>query len=224
MKNLVPLSILKLIDVSKDPELLDILTVVKVGPKYNYLHFTDKSGAMYFKIKSEVASNPELQRIVRRPRSESNPHEVDEWVLAKDVPALFSAWLKIVREVSKLQTPFDDPVFESYKSYYAEKIGELKNPNQPLYPDEQFKFLEYLDFVEQALAEFEQKQNSQSEEIASLREEIQFLKQNLSKLPKKDVKDRWTTILTKGIMLSVEFAKQITIDIASDNVTKYLGI
>ena len=178
-KKNTPLAVLKAIEpfIDKDGE-----NFISADPENDILRIKDidVNSDFYFHVeKYEQRSNQHQILINYKPHTEHNVEPKRTWISVTKTTNFFTIWVNLLKGYEKVKSPFDDPIAETFKEDYFTEFElideEYKKPLKPA----QILFLdEYFEKVEDKI--IEHKNESNSEQIKVILEEIHELRDNLS--------------------------------------------
>lgn len=206
----LPLAILKALEpyVNLRGEKFDV-----IESKENLLNVIDKdinSGFHFTIAKYEKSSNTNTYRLLisRRPSSEHDNGSYSAWIEISGLTKQFDYWLKLLNDFENSKSFFDDPITTAYKEeFYSEfEIIDDDAGTNPLNTKQILLLDSYLETVENKLTEFTNETNTQ--DIQEIKEEILLLRENLTKKSKKWVVSKLTTIWAIIAKQGTKFIKE----------------
>lgn len=184
-----------------------------IEPKENLLKVIDKDvdSDFHFTIeKYQKASNSNTFQFLmtRSPKNSNDNGSYQTWVEVSGLGGQFDAWLKLLNEYETVNSFFDDPITKSFKEeFYSEfEIIDDDADTNPLNTKQILLLDSYLETVENKLTEFTNETNSQ--DIQEIKEEILLLRENLTKKSKKWVVSKLTTIWAIIAKQGTKFIKE----------------
>lgn len=146
--------------------------------------------------------------MARSPKNFNDNGSHQAWVEISGLGGQFDAWLKLLNEYETVNSFFDDPITKSFKDeFYAElEIIDDDADTNPFNTKQILLLDSYLETVENKLSEFTNETNSQ--DIQEIKEEILLLRENLTKKSKKWIVSKLTTIWAKIAKQGTKFIKE----------------
>lgn len=209
----LPLSILKSLEsfVNLKGEKFEV-----VDPKEYLLKVIDKdvNSVFHFTIEKYQKSSGGsfLFWITRVPKNQNDNGIYQYWFEASAINGQFDAWIKLLNEYDTVKSFFDDPIIKSFQEeFYAEfEIIDEDAETNPLKSNQILILDSYLESVDNKLTEFITKNNS--DEIKEIRDDINFLRDNLTIKSKKWVVKKLTTIWAKIAKQGSKFIREFLVE------------
>lgn len=183
-----------------------------IDPKENLLKVIDKdvNSDFHFTIeKYQKANNNTYQFLMTRsPKNTNDNGQYQTWVEVSGLTGQFDVWLKLLNEYETVNSFFDDPITKSFREeFFAEfEIIDDDADINPLNIKQIMLLDSYLELVDDELNVFLDESNSQ--DIQEIKEEIFLLRDNLTKKSKKWVVSKLANIWAKIAKQGTKFIKE----------------
>ena len=227
-KKELPLVILKALEpyVKLKGEVFEI-----IDPKEHLLKIIDKEieSKFHFTIeKYQKGNNNSFQFFLTRiPKNVNDNGVFQNWIDVSSLSSQFETWLNLLKDYETVKSFFDDPITKSFQEEFFAEF-EIIEDNADIEPFKisQILYLDsYLDSLGNRLLDF----NSNSDELIEIKNEIQILRESLTKKSKKWVISKlsniWAKIARQGTTFVKEFlseSKKLIIKQCSQGVIDYV--
>ncbi|MDF0694869.1 hypothetical protein [Aquirufa ecclesiirivi] len=211
MKKKIPLQVLETIESYVN---LQGTTFDSVDPNEFLLKFVDKdnNSDFYFNVETYKMENDFQILIDFKPSNKQTVGNRKAWIRAEQLEFNFTNWLKILEGYDSVKTVFDDPIIKAYSDeYYTEfEIIDKDADTKPFATKQILLLDDHLEGIQMKIDNFQTKENNA--EIEKIKENIQELRNNLTKKSKKWVLKKlsniWAKITNQGPNLMKEFLSE----------------
>lgn len=153
----------------------------------------------------------------RSPESENSTNISKEWALSNKIIEKFNTWISLLKRYDALK--FIDPITKQYEDEIYEnfQIIEDEADTTPFDTEQQIFLIRYLEnskkYLESKKGEYE---------VAEIIEEIDDLKESVTRLPKNASMKKVSTILAKSKKKGMELFKELMVMFKKDLMKKVL--
>jgi hypothetical protein len=146
--------------------------------------------------------------MTRSPNNFNDNGNYQTWVQVSALRGQFDAWLKLLEEYEAVNSFFDDPIIKSFEEeFYTEfEIVDENAETNPLNTKQILLLDNYLEKVENKLIEFITEQNSS--DLQEIRDDINFLRNNITAKSKKWVVNKLANVWAKLAKQGTKFIKE----------------
>ncbi len=144
----------------------------------------------------------------RIPKNSNDIGQQQSWVDISSLGNQFDSWIKLLNEYETTNSFFDDPILKSFKEEFFAEF-EILDENADVIPLNTKQILlmdSYLESIDNRLSELIIDQNSH--DILDIKEDINQLKNNLTKKSKMWVVSKLTSIWAKIAKQGTKFIKE----------------
>ena len=203
---------------------------ISIESKEDLIRFSDfdEDSDFYFHIKQyALKSNKYQVYIVYKPFTEQSVDKREMWVESNKIDSYFQSWVNLLKMYDTVQSPFDDPIIESFKEdYYTEFEIIHEDVNKPLKPKQILLIDSYFEKVEERIEKHIT--DSNANEIAEIKSDITELRENLSVKAKSWVINKvcwiWAKMTKLGPKLMKDFVDEGNKQIVKEGVKQLIEI
>ena len=157
-----------------------------------------------------------------KPTDENNIALTRKWIKIESLATEFENWMAILDEYRNTHSFFDDPIIKSFSDgYYAEfEIIDENSEIEPLNP-KQILFLDkHLENIEQNITKHETESNKK--ELDEIKEDVIYLRENLTSKSKvwviKKLSTIWAKLTKQGTTFLKEFLSEAKKQVIKESV------
>lgn len=208
MKKKIPLQVLETIEPFLHRQ---GITFEAIEPASFLLKFVDKDDKsdFYFNVEQYRTENGFQLYLDIKPKNKESIENLKFWIRAEQLETYFTNWLSLLEGYEKVKTVFDDPILQSFANeYYTEfEILEEDAEVKP-FATKQILFLDnHLESIEKKIDKYINESNKK--EIQEIKDDVNYLRNNLTKKTKKwvvkSLTNIWAKITKQGPILMKEF-------------------
>jgi len=227
MKKKVPLDLLQALQPSANPN-LRFAKIVKDPNSIVLLIDKEEESDYYFKIaRGENRQGVFNYYIEMMPKTVNLLKKHETWCPIDVVIKYLTKWLSILESYSEVEDIFEDPIIRQYQKNFEDQFKIVDN-GADFYGfnlDQQMYLKIYL---EETKSKFVQLVNGRSTEeiiiIEEIFEEINEAQTNLTKETKNQIIKRLSKIWAKSQKIGLEVLREVFVNVASQIMTRLLGI
>lgn len=203
---------------------------ISTESKEDLIRFSDidEESDFYFHIKQyALKSNKYQVYIDYKPFTELSVDKREMWVDSNKIDNYFQAWVTLLKMYDTVQSPFDDPIIESFKEeYYTEFEIIDEDVSKPLKPKQILLIDSYFEKVEERIEKHIT--DSNANEIAEIKSDITELRKNLSVKAKSWVVNKicwiWAKMTKLGPKLMKDFVDEGNKQIVKEGVKQLIEL
>lgn len=208
----------------------------KIGKNYvstesenNLIRFTDidPESDFYFNIEQYQVKNGFKVLVEFKPHTEHSIEKQRIWISGTEINKCFSQWVSLLQSYEKVQSPFDDPIIESFKDgYYTEFEIIDEEKDKPLKPKQILLLDGYFEKIDKRIDEYINESNA--EQIKEIKDDILELRENLSSKTKVWITNKiswiWARMTKLGPKLIKDFVDESNKQIVKEGVSQLIEL